>query len=358
MSANRAILILLLLTALAVTAQNRGQTVRRQRVAVDTVGRAEAAIEKKDYAMAEQALDEAVKQDPSDYRAWFDLAFVYTATNRQAQAIEAYKRSVAANPKIFESNLNLGLMLARAGDPEAEKYLRAATQLTPQSQPQQNLVQAWMALAQVLVKKDPKSALQAYLQASRLQPANADAHLAAGGLAERLKDYATAEQQYKAAAAANTKSDAALAGLVNVYIEQQRLDDAEAALRRYLAADPNNAAAHVQLARVLAQLHRRPEAIAEMEAAVELTPADAAAQRQLAGLYLEDKQYDKAEPLFRALLAQNPNDGDLHYGLGVALLNEKKFAEAQNELLAAVRLKPNIPEAYEPLATAASENKD
>src|SRR5512146_3331500 len=73
-----------------------GQTVRRHRVAEDGVSRAEAAIEKKDYPAAEQILQQAVQKDANDYRAWFDLAFVFTATDRPQDAISAYKRSVAA----------------------------------------------------------------------------------------------------------------------------------------------------------------------------------------------------------------------------------------------------------------------
>jgi Tfp pilus assembly protein PilF len=354
----RKLIFVLAVFALAAAAQNKGQTVRRLRVADDTVGRAEAAIEKKDYAAAEQELQKAVQHDANDYRAWFDLAFVYNATGRQPEAIQAYRRSVAANPKVFESNLNLGLMLARAGLPEAETYLRAATQLTPSSNAQAGLAGAWMALGQVTARRDPKAALQSYLQAAKLRPSDAGAHLAAAALAEQLKDFPTAEQEYRAAAAADPKSDEALAGLVNVFVEQGRLDDAEAALRRYVTADPENAAAHVQLGRILASLHRRPEAVAELETALKLAPGNSSAARELGGLYLQDKQYDKAEAQFRALLAQLPQDGDLHYGLGLALLNQKKFADAQAELLMAVKLKPDIREAYESLATAASENKD
>src|SRR5208283_3638209 len=41
------------------------------------------------------------------------------------------RKSVAAKPDVFESNLNLGLMLVRGNNPEAERFLRAATGLKP-----------------------------------------------------------------------------------------------------------------------------------------------------------------------------------------------------------------------------------
>src|SRR5512142_1234547 len=119
MAANRAKLVLLLCFACAggVLAQSSKPTVRHHRVPADeasaAIARAEAAMDKKDYASAEPALNEAIKHDPNSYRAWFDLGFVYTALHRDADAVAAYRKSVAADPKVFESNLNLGLMLAR-----------------------------------------------------------------------------------------------------------------------------------------------------------------------------------------------------------------------------------------------------
>ena len=65
----------------------------------------------------------------ANYQAWFDLGFLYNALGKQADAVNAYRKSVAAKSDIFESNLNLGLMLAKAGDPDAEQFLHAATQL-------------------------------------------------------------------------------------------------------------------------------------------------------------------------------------------------------------------------------------
>ncbi len=106
-------------------AQESAPTVRHHRV-VETVPddatspeveQAEAAMQKNDFAAAEPLLQKAVAAKPDDYRAWFDLGYVYNATNRLPEAVEAYRKSVAAKPEVFESNLNLGLA-AGAARPE------------------------------------------------------------------------------------------------------------------------------------------------------------------------------------------------------------------------------------------------
>src|SRR3954454_23198402 len=108
-------------------AQQTGQTIRHHHEAVvdpaqAQVEQAESAIEKKDYPAAEKFLQEATSKDPKNFRAWYDLGFLYNATDRPSEAIEAYRKSVEANPQVFESNLNLGLLLERKGDPQAAKY--------------------------------------------------------------------------------------------------------------------------------------------------------------------------------------------------------------------------------------------
>ncbi len=346
-----------------------GKTVRRTRVSDDSITRAEAAIEKKDYATAEPLLDQAVKSNPQDFRAWYDLAFIYNATSRAQEAIDAYKKSVAAKPDVFETNLNLGLALAQAGDPSAEKYLRAATTLKPASRPNENLAAAWSALARVLRKSNPKASLDAYAKVAQLKPGDPEPHLAAAEVADQAKDFATAEKEYQQASQLDPKSAEAAAGLANIYMETKRFDEAEQALKKYIAiadsaqqpndaAKPQTAPAHFQLGRVLMELHRRPEAIAEFEEGLKLSPDDLKGQRQLAWLYLQDKQYDKADALFHEVTAKSPNDAEAHHGLGSTLLEEKKFPEAQDELLKSIQLNPNQPDTYADLAFAASENKN
>ena len=114
------------------TAQESKPTVRHHRVeetvpedaSPPEVDLAESAMQKQDFATALTLLQKAVASKPSDYRAWFDLGYVYNAQRQTPEAIEAYRKSVAAKPDVFESNLNLGILLARTGDnAEAAKYL-------------------------------------------------------------------------------------------------------------------------------------------------------------------------------------------------------------------------------------------
>ena len=94
---------------------------------------------------------------------------------------------MAAKPDVFESNLNLGLMLAKLARPQAEQFLRAATKLKPNANVDEGHARAWLSLAHVLETSKPEEAIAAYKQAARSNPKNPEPHLAAGLLLEKRK---------------------------------------------------------------------------------------------------------------------------------------------------------------------------
>ena len=359
-------ILFIVLTAVALAQTHT--TVRHYKERIDDtppeIAQAEDAIQKNDFAGAETLLKKALDKDPNNYQAWFDLGFVLNRLNRADESIAAYRKSVAAKPDVFESNLNLGLMLVRANNPEAEQFLRAATTLKPTDHSagdhtEEGQARAWLALAHLLENKKPDDALQAYRKASELTPKDPEPHLSAGLLHERQKEFSDAEAEYKQVLAldARIRREAAI-GLTNIYMKSGRLGDAEPLLRRLAAERPDDAGIHLQLGRVLAAQGKKDDAIAEIQTALKLAPADSDAQHDLADLYASAGKNDLAESAYRALVAAQPKDAELHRGLGRALLLQKKFPEAQQEFLAAVRLKRDWPEVYVDLAFAANENKN
>ena len=333
-------------------------TVSEEDPASAELTKAEELIQSKNYSEAETILRKIVDSDPSNYVAWFELGFVQNALGKVDESITAYRKSVAAKPDVFESNLNLGLQLAKNKSPDAEQFLRAATQLKPTSHPSEGLARAWLSLALVIESSKPGDALAAYRQAATLQPNDPEAHLSAGLILEKQNQFADAEQEYKQALALDPGSSDAAVGLANIYMRGHRFPEAEAELKKITAAHPDLPAAHLQLGRVLKEEDKNEEAVTELELATKLAPTDVAAQRELADLYGATGKHDKAAAAFQALLAAHPNDPDLHHELGISLLRQKKYPEAQQEFLTTVKLKPDFGPAYLDLAFAANENKN
>ncbi len=325
---------------------------------VSNTQRVEAAIEKKDWATAESLLNDAVKDDPKNYQALFYLGYVYNATGRSAEAIEAYRKAVAVQPGVIEVNLNLGILLAQKGSPEAAKYLRLAMQEKPTPEQKQVLASAWTHLAEALAESDYATSADCYERAAELLPKESSIRVELGRLHEKHKDMAGAEREYKKALAVDPKSANALALLSNFYMRTRKLPEAESTLREFLQLHPDNVAAHVQLGRVLAAQNKDEAAAAELKIALDADPNDLDALRVLAETQLTSKQYVVAEASYRRLVAAFPKDAEAHFGLGTSLMRQAKYPEAKTELLAAVKIKGDLAEAYSDLALAAENDKD
>ena len=318
---------------------------------------AESLIEKHDYAGAEPLLRKVVADHPESYVAWFDLGFVENGLGNVAESIAAYRKSVDAKPDVFESNLNLGIQLAKTNQPDADQFLYAATQLKPTAHIAEGQERAWLSLAHVLERSKPADAVAAYEKAAALQPKDPEPHVAAGAFFEKQEKYGDAEAEYKRAIALDPTSDA-VTGLANIYMRGRRFPEAESALRKLVAERPQEGSVHVQLGRVLAAESKNDDAIAELQAADKLMPGDVSLQGDLAELYMKAGKNVQAETAYLALLAAHPNDAELHRGLGQSLLRQKKFKDAEQEFVTTLKLKPDLGEAYGDLAFSASENQD
>jgi tetratricopeptide (TPR) repeat protein len=345
------------------TGESSSQTVRHTRIAEPDsssplLAHAEGLIQKQDFAAAEPLLQQVVAADSGNYVAWFDLGFTENGLGKTDASIAAYRKSVAAKPDVFESNLNLGIQLARTGQPEAEQFLRSATGLTPTGNIAEGKARAWLSLAHVIEASQPDQAIEAYQHAAALQPTDAEPHLNAGLLLEKYGKFSEAENEYKQAMTLDATSSDAMVALANLYMRGRRYPEAEQFLRKVTKARPQDVAARVQLARVLAADNKNGDAVSEFESAIKLDPTNAGVQRELADLCTKTGKYDQAEAVYRKLLEASPNDAGLHSDLGQSLLRQKKFPDAEREFLAAVKLKPDFGEGYGDLAFAASQNNE
>src|ERR1700722_13861071 len=226
-------------TAHRKTGASSSETIRHTRIAEEDAGaaqmaRAEDLIQKKNYSAAEPLLRQALESDPANYVAWFDLAFAENGLGNTEDSIAAYRKSVKAKPDVFDGIQYLGSRLAKPGQPDAEQFLRSATQLKPTDHVAEGQGRAWISLGQVLEKSRPDDAVAAYRKASELRPNDPEPRLEAGLLLEKQGKFADAEQEYKQALALDPSSDA-LTGLANIYMRGRRLPDAEEYLRKLVA---------------------------------------------------------------------------------------------------------------------------
>ncbi|HEY3770844.1 MAG TPA: tetratricopeptide repeat protein, partial [Candidatus Angelobacter sp.] len=206
MGINKAIAITVLAScALHAVAQRPTQKSRQQAAAdraaeeraADNLKDAESLLQKQQYAQAEEKLLTIVTQQAENPQAWFDLGFAQSHLSKNAEAITAYKKATALDPKWFEAQQNLGLTLGKSSDlTAAATALKVAVTLKPTIGGQQALAGAWLSLAQLTEESQPQESLAAYQKAAELDPANTVATLGIAKMTERTGNVTATEQQY------------------------------------------------------------------------------------------------------------------------------------------------------------------
>ena len=321
--------------------------------------RAEGLLAKGDYSAAQPLLKQATEKDPKSYQAWYDLGYCEQALNHRAEALSAYKKSLEISPKIFETNLNVGLLLANSGErDQAISYLRTATELQPASHPERGKQHAWLALGKLQLSSKPEDAEQALAEAAKLNPADPEPHMLLGDLYQNANKLELAKTEYQRALTGSQEETRAqaLRGLVNIAITSKQYGEAEKSVREYLAAEPSDSKAHLLLGRLLAAQQNNDEALEELGKAGEEGGPEAL--REKASLLTALNRDAEALPIYRQLLEKDSSDAELRYEYGRALMHQHHWPEAQGQLLTAVKLNPNLQSAYGDLAVTASENQN
>jgi tetratricopeptide (TPR) repeat protein len=336
----------------------RHHPVQVQEASTALLDQAEALLAKGDYSDAQSLLEQATIKDPRSYQAWYDLGYAQRALHQDVEAITAYRKSLEINPKIFETNLNLGLTLAASGqNDDAIKYLAAATELQPASHPEQAKEHAWVSLGSLLMAKDPPAAEHAFGEAAKLAPEDPEPHLWLGNFYESSNKLDQARTQYQQAligSHAEARAQA-LRGLVNVAVASRRYSEAESTVRDYLAAAPADSQAHLLLGRLLAAQGKNDEALSELSRAG--VQSDPAILREKAELLSAVHRESDALPIYKGLVEHRGDDARLRYEYGLALMHQQQWTASEEQLLAAVKLNPNLADAYGDLAVVSSENK-
>lgn len=301
------------------------------------------ALEARKYDSAAAHFTRAIEADAADYSTHFHLALAYSFLGKDAQAISEYKKTLELKPRLYQAELNLGMLLLRQKQVrEAVPYFRAAVEQKPQEfRPRLYLAEA------LLATEDFSAAEQQFQQAAALDPKSAPAQLGLGRAQAGQKHISEAAAQFQKAVELDASFNDALLELASVYEKNGQPAQAIALYEKF----PENVGAQERLGELLVEMNRAPEAIPRLEKAVQKEPTPAN-QLALAKAYLLGKEPAKALPLLEKTLASDPGNYDLHMIFGRAIRDQKQYATAAREFLQATKLKPESREAWNELASA------
>jgi Flp pilus assembly protein TadD len=293
-------------------------------------------IDKNDFEAAIAPLQKVLADQPSFAYAHFQLAYVYTALMKTGDARTEYERAIAADPKMSEAHLNLGILLLDKHEyTAAVAPLRKAVELLPLESRPRSLLGVALDHA-----GDEAGAAEAFGAASRLDPGDFMAVVYLGWFSLRVNRPAEAQTKFQRALQIRPNEPSALQGLAQS-LDAQKKPEAADAFRNYLSVQPSDAAARSRLVHLLLDSQEYDAALAELDRAEAKQAPALDSLRLRADVQIAAQHWDDAVVTLRRAIALSPKDAQLHGGLGRVLMQKRDFSSAETELRLAIQLDAN-----------------
>jgi tetratricopeptide (TPR) repeat protein len=316
----------------------------------EAVAKAQAAIDRRDFAGAVQICSDFLDKNPDSAAVHFQLGYAYTYLDKSDDAEAEFRAAIELDPKMGPAYLNLGLTLTESDPEEAVSALKQACELMPdQPGPRYALGSAFVA------EGNHHAAIEQFREALKLDDRFVAAHSALGNELLHEKQLAEAESEFhKAVDRAPTPSDSASArlGLMHIYMEEKKLAEAAAELETYSRIFPKHPDARILRASILTDLGRNEEALAELDRAAAIRPETASTLKMRSLVQFRLNNYDAALAALKQVETTSPNDPDVHARIGHLLLEKKDYPGAAKELAIAYREDPSQTEVLRDLLAA------
>ena len=263
-----------------------------------TIAKAEAAMERKDFAGAVQICADFLDKNPDNAAVHFQLGYAYTALGKSDDAEAEYRSAIELDPKMGPAYLNLGLTLLDSDPEEAVSSLKQASELMPgQPQPKYAL---GMALAHA--GKDD-AAIEQFHDALKLDERNFSAQFELARTLLHARRFSEAELEFHRAVDLQPNSGAAHLGLVQTLLAEKKSVDAATELERYLQTNPKDVEGRIERASILIDVGKNEEALAELDRAATLRPETASTLKMRSVIQFRLKNYDAALAALKQILS-------------------------------------------------------
>lgn len=304
----------------------------------DPVAEGMKALESQKYAEAVELFKRAVAKDSSDVQAHFQLGAAYTGLKQVAAAKGEYAEVLRLSPKLYQAEMNLGLLLLQEGAvKDALPHLATAVEQKPASAP------ARRAYGDGLLAATQFKEAETQYEAASPKTADVEIGLARALAGQgRLQD---AAPHYEKAAALDPYFLTAPLELAQKFEAAGKKDEAIALYRRF----SSEKVSQERMAALELQLGDFQSAVPKLESALAKDPS-AANRLALATAYLKTQHPEKAAPLLEQSIRENPSDLEVRLTYGRILRDQKKYPAAAQEFYKVVQAKPDNREAWGELA--------
>lgn len=298
----------------------------------ESVTRGGELINKEQYAVATEALESALREEPTIPQALLLLATCYVELGRKEEAKAKLDLVLKEDPQNIQALIAMANILIDEGKREDVIALCKQTLAADQ-----NNTQAYMLIGQVYMEEQDHGQALPYLEkAFEIQPKLSQNRLNLAACLVGLKQYGRAETLLKEIIQHYPKFPLVHFNLGLLYEEQGKWEEARSAYSEEVSTYPQEFTARFNLGKVLFRLGDRPGYLAEMRKVIEIAPKRAEGYLLLArGLLYEPAELDEIQALVEKglSLAQTSELKALGYFLLADIYNRKHETEKMSDAL-------------------------
>jgi protein O-GlcNAc transferase len=288
-----------------------------------------------------------LESQPDNDAALFGMALAFTHLGKTSEAIQSYEAALQINPKLWQAELNWGIILFSQQD-----YEGAIAHFQKAANTNQGNFQAIFlkGKAQELTG-DLVNAMASLLQALPLAKAEKDqhdVHATLGSIYLKQRNWKEAENHLTLAREDEKKNTLLDLELAQVYFETDQIEKCVSLLKPLADANPQEAEAQEMMARILVKKGDAPGAIPYFQLAINQQTDKKRRQNlmlDLALAYEKSGKTDQAMVIFKEEAAGSDNP-QLLFHIGTVCLHQKDYNCAIQSFLTALQLKPDFIDCY------------
>jgi pentatricopeptide repeat protein len=266
---------------------------------------------------------------PNDPIVHLEYAQLLRDLNVGDEATRQAREAVRLDPNLAEARRLLGSLELAAAEKDPSRLPAAIDELSAAHRLAPNDAGTSVTLARALLAADRAAEAAAILDdlpefagQPAIQRLTAEAKAKSG-------QYKQAEELYRGLSEADPGDREIAAALIDLYEEQDKLDEALAVLEKLGARDTENPAVSERIVLDLARAGRFPESEQRAREMVAKRPENRAGQRLLATVLFERGNTVEGEKILRSLMEADADDPATRRALASELVRERRFDEAR-----------------------------
>jgi tetratricopeptide (TPR) repeat protein len=288
-----------------------------------------------------------IERLPNDAVVRYEYAQLLRDLNVGEEAVTQAREAVRLDPRMAEAHRLLGSLELAAGEKDPARLDRAISELSTARDLAPGDAATGAALARALMARGRAA------EAARILNDLPESHAQTGLLRLRAEanarsgKSAEAEALYRALIEADPTDRESIAALVDLYEEQDRLDQALRLLQDLEKKDPDNPAVAERIALDLARAGRFDEAEKRARDLAAKRPENHGNLRLLAQVLFEKGDVAGGEKILRGLLSSDPSDDAARRVLASEFLRDRRFQDARTLLEESLRRSGSEPRGAE-----------